>query len=62
MRCFEFRRVVELFFFRRAGEGGNGRLAPLNHRGDVVEIAGADFALMFDGGEAFIGGSKFFLL
>src|SRR5471032_1358172 len=55
-------RVEELLVFGRAVQGCGRRPASLYHLGHIVEIAGADLALVLDRGEAFLCGREFLLL
>jgi hypothetical protein len=54
--------LVELLFFGGAGQRGDAGLATLDHGGDFVEVAGADFLLVRHEGVATVAGSEFGLL
>ena len=54
--------TVELLALGRAGHRGGGRLALADRHRNGIEIAGADFALVTDGGEADVLRGEFALL
>src|SRR3990172_11441542 len=54
--------VEELLVLRRAVQCGGRGLAGGDHLRDVVEVAGADLALVFDRGEAVLGSRELLLL
>src|SRR5918999_530167 len=54
--------VEELLVLGRAVQRRGGRLAAGDHLGDLVEVAGADLALVLDRGEALLGGGELLLL
>ena len=53
---------VELFFFGRAGQGGDRGRATLNHGGHVIEVTGAYFLLVCNEGVTLGGVSKLLFL
>src|SRR3954470_4925651 len=55
-------RVEELLVFGRAMQGSGGSVAAGHDLRDLVEVAGADLALVLDRGEAFLRGGELFLL
>src|SRR5688500_14322571 len=54
--------LEELRVFGRAVQRGSRGLAAGDHLGDLVEVAGADLALVLDCGEALLGGGELLLL
>ncbi|MEN9922464.1 MAG: hypothetical protein RL097_741, partial [Candidatus Parcubacteria bacterium] len=53
---------MELLFLGRAGQRLDAGVATLDHGGDVVEVAGADFLLVRHEGVALVASSEFRLL